>query len=192
MYKTDLSASASDFTRIVWPVISSWCGGGDCIDVEQGTTGVADNVISLLDMRGGIDQLQILPDRAGLIGIASRIQWGQKSWDTFTVRESRCSGSRTELSKRSHALSHPGVLYPYWTVQAYLSHRDNGTLLSVALAYTHELIPYAQKHGTVRQNHDGASSFRYVDWREYYDAGNFIHVLIGDQEFDSNEFSEAV
>lgn len=191
MFKKDLQVSASEFPRMVWPIIADWCGGGDCIDVEKGTTGKPDNVPSLLDMRAGIDQLQVLPDRSGLRGIASRIQWGNKSWETFTIRESRCSGSKTELSKRSHALSNAGVLYPFWTVQAYITDPINGTLLSVALAYTHELIPYAQQYG-YRRSVKREATFLVVDWREYYMAGNFIHVLIGENEFNAHEFSEAV
>lgn len=192
MFQQDLQSSASDFARIIWPVISEWCGGGDCIDVEKSTTGIADNVLSLLDMRAGIDQLQVLSESVGLRGIASRIQWGYRSWDTFSVRASRSTGTRTELSKRSYALSNRGVLYPHWTVQAYVTDRINGTLLSVAVAYTDQLIPYIQQYGKHQNNLDGHSSFLYVNWSDYYKSGNFIHYMVGGREYETNGFSEAV
>lgn len=179
----NLGDSAFDMQRLVWPAISSWCGGGEYCPVE---TKADISLAQDLDILAGIDGFQKRPERGVMRGIASRIQWGEKDWGTFTIRKSRSSGTDTELKKRLWQLQHrhEGYLYPHITVQAYITKARTGNLLSVAIAYTHELIPYAYKAFATQQSGvwekkaqdtDGSwSIFLAVDWAKYEAAGNAI------------------
>lgn len=189
----DLSDSAFDMQRLVWPAMASWCGGGEFYPVES----KAD--ISLaqdLDVLAGIDGFQKRYTQGVIRGIASRIQWGDRDWHTFTLRLSRSSGKDTEIKKRLFALAHrdEGYLYPHITVQAYITKRRSGDLLSIAIAHTRELIPWAYKTysslGLIarrsaynstgvweKESYDTDGSwakFLCVDWDKYEEAGYFI------------------
>lgn len=178
----DLSASTYDLLREVWPNISSVCGGGEFKPVEGNAN---EDLQVQLDVLAGIDGVQILPNKIGMRGLASRIQWGDTDWGTFTIREKRGSGARTELEKRLYAIEHPeeGLLLPHLTVQAYITERRTGSLLSAAIAYTRELIPYAyaMKKGVWRQRvtqDDGTiNHFLVVRWTDYRAAGNYIEII---------------
>src|SRR5947207_2449652 len=99
----DLSDSAFDMQRLVWPAIAPWCGGGEFYPVES----KADvSLAQDLDILAGIDGFQKIQQKCVMRGIASRIQWADKAWDTFTIRKSRSSGADTELKKRLYALAH--------------------------------------------------------------------------------------
>ncbi len=137
----DLENSATEFQRVVWPVISGWFGGGELVSIESvQNTGF----MKLFDTYSGIDAWHISTGKQ-LRGVASRVQWiddDQKPWDTFTVRTERDSGARTELAKRLEAIKEDhGYLYPHLTVQAYCSKPcGEGELLSVAAVRTDQLI----------------------------------------------------
>jgi hypothetical protein len=180
--RVDLSDSTYDFLRAVWSDISPVCGGGEFSPVE----GNANEELQVqLDTLAGIDGVQILPNKIGMRGIASRIQWGPIDWGTFTIRAIRGSGARTELEKRLYAIEHPeeGLLLPHLTVQAYISERRTGHLLSAAVAYTRELIPYAHamKKGVwwqqVKQDDGSINRFLVVRWTDYKAAGNYIEII---------------
>lgn len=158
----DLSDSAADFTRVVWPVIKEHCGGGTFVPVESASTSGFD---SNLDIQAGIDAWQVHQE-LGIRGIASRVQWGDKAWNTFTVRKSRASGVKTEYEKRLAAITGSGGwLYPHLTVQAYVSKRGGtGRLLSVGVIETAELFTYLE-NAPERVNKDGQSSFAYYEWQ---------------------------
>lgn len=142
--RRDLSDSAHDFERVVWPVIGSWCRGGEIIAVESVTE---TPFAALIDQKAGIDYWQLSGDGAMLRGLAVRIQWGH-NWDTFTVRAERDSGAKTELEKRIAALSdsRAGWLYPALTVQAYVERRRTGSLISAAVVRTKDLYEYVLSH----------------------------------------------
>lgn len=136
----DLRNSRCDFTESVWPRIAHWCDGGRIIPVE---TEDSDEMRQALDVFGRIDAWHITKDGA-LRGIASRVQY-RKVYNSFTVRLSRPSGVPTEFQKMCAALEHEGDgrIGPFWTTQAYMD-RPRGSLLSVALVETRELIAEAQ------------------------------------------------
>lgn len=144
----DLSNSAYDFQRVVWPVVNRWLGGGELRAVEAVTH---DGFDKELDMLSGIDGWHILKKEHAIRGIASRVQPikdGDKRWDTFTIRISRPSGVDTEYQKRMHALNNPerGFLLPHVTTQAYVSTPSRqGQLLSVAMIRTVTLFRAAEK-----------------------------------------------
>lgn len=185
--KRDLIDTAYDFQRVVWPAIARACGGGTFKPVE----GYADEQLQEdLDILAGIDGLQILPDRAGLRGIASRIQWTDRNWGTFTIRETRGTGAKTELEKRLYAIRHPerGLILPHLTVQAYITKRRVGQLVSVAVTRTTDLIPYANDvymaggigvcRKPVKQEDGTTNYFLAVDWRQYKAAGYHIKIIM--------------
>jgi len=164
----DLSDSARDFVEIVWPVVSPWFGGGALIPVETVTdSGMA----RLMDMASGIDAWHH-QEELGIRGIASRIQW-ETAWDTFTIRYSRTSGAKTEYEKRLSAIeSDRGWIYPHLWVQAYVSKRQDGVLLSAAAMRTAGLIRLAQEVVDLPRSIAGLygirrtsnASFIFVDW----------------------------
>lgn len=193
----NLSKTAIDMPRLVWPAIRDWLGGGDYFPVES-VAGAS--LTKDLDMLAGIDGFQKRPEKGVMRGIASRIQWGNqrwgdKDWHTFSLRKSRSSQSTTEIPKRLWQLQHrhEGYLYPHITSQAYVNEKRTA-LISVAVAYTHELIPWAVKtfstlevfERTVAYNdagvweciaydRDGSSAkFLAVDWDKYEASGFFI------------------
>jgi len=188
--EANLSKSAIDMPRFVWPAISDWLGGGDYYPVESaaGTLLTQD-----LDMYAGIDGFQKRLEKCVMRGIASRIQWGDRDWHTFTLRKSRSSKRDTEIPKRLWQLAHrhEGYLYPHITVQAYMNEQRT-SLLSVAVAYTHELIPWAVKTFASHRFHrvaynstgvwekesrdlDGSwATFLAVDWDVYQTTGLFL------------------
>ena len=187
----DLSDSAFDMQRLVWPAIASWCGAGEFYPVES----KADvSLAQDLDILAGIDGFQKRYKQGVIRGIASRIQWGTKDWGTFTIRLARKSGNDTEVKKRLFALAHrdEGYLYPAITVQAYITERRVGSLVSVAVAHTKELIPWAYQTWTSHRFHRAANNptgvwekesydtdgswarFLCVDWDVYEAAGYFI------------------
>lgn len=130
----DLSWSSKAFLELVWPVLSQRIPG-ELVPVETNTK---DHLAHAFDMLSGIDAWHIV-NGTGIKGIASRVQDGE-SWETFTIRKSRNSGTKTEYQKRKEAIETGEWLYPYWTVQSYITDRNNGELLSFALTKTERLI----------------------------------------------------
>lgn len=159
-WETDLSDSAYDFNRLVWPVIKMGMGGGELVAVET----VANNDFAKqLDLLSGIDAWHV-QEGCGLRGIASRVQWGDKCWETFTIRMARDSGAATEYQKRLNAIeSTDGWLYPVLTVQAYVTTRRTGKLLGCAVARTVDIIQ-AVKDGHCDMRHVSNATFSAVDW----------------------------
>lgn len=105
--------------------------------------------VNPLDLHHGFDLLQ-----NNSIGIASRIQPTNKSWDTFTIRYVRSNGSITEYIKRIIAIAIDDI-YPKWTSQAYIN--LNGTkLTAIGVVNTKELfkniVVYINKYGLFENN----------------------------------------
>lgn len=205
----DLRDTAYDFPRVVWPAIRLECGGGEFRPVEGNAN---EPLRKDLDTLAGIDGMQILPGRIGMRGIASRIQWGDRDWGSFTLRDSRGNGEKTEIEKRMYVIDHPEqrLLFPPLTVQAYISERRTGHLLSAALAHTEELIPWAVDAyrrgapGVVRRaappERDGTvNHFLAVFWDAYKLSGNHLVIVRpghapeiygGDQGLGACEYTE--
>ena len=114
-------------------------------------------------------------------GIASRIQArprgdsGAFPYNTFTVRKSRDSGTRTEYVKRREAIAdNEGYLYPHFTIQAYVEKWVEGPLLSLGIARTSDIIYKIEAWQIdgcpvrddiyVRGNKDGQSDFYVLEW----------------------------
>ena len=157
-----MARSQSDFESIVWPVIRHSCGGGILIPVESvSEASFAKN----LDMLAGIDAWQqFSDDDAGQVmrGLATRVQWTDDPYNSFTVRRSVTSGAKTEYDKRVAAMNGRGFLYPHLTVQAYL---HNGQLLSVGVAKTSDVIN-ACSENQVRTNKKDGNTFYYINFKQ--------------------------
>lgn len=155
----DLKDSSYDFLRLVWPAIKDFCGGGETMPVET----VSNNDFAkYLDQFSGIDFWQIVNDH-GIRGIASRIQWGNVNWRTFTIRFRRFSGSATEYQKRIEAVNTGEWLYPYLTCQAYITERRKGYMLGCAVAKTRDIF-LAIQEGKYRKRKTLNAEFLIVGW----------------------------
>lgn len=181
-FKSDLNASSVDFLRVVWPAIMVMVGGGEIIPVES----VADKgMATMLDQRSGIDAWH-LSQNGQVRGIASRVQWTDKPWNTFTVRYSRDSGAKTEYAKRKMDIeSDAGWLYPHMTVQAYIagSKVSGGDLLSVAVIKTKSLINACDQvvagnvpgiDGGIR--HTSNATFIWMNWNWLKNMGYGVKI----------------
>lgn len=138
-FKDDLKDSIRDFNQFVVPaIIDKKLVEGRIIQVESNDP---DELRNVLDTVGGIDAWQISREH-GMQGVSSRIQWGE-SWDTFTIRDKRTTGTKTERAKRSEAIASGNVLYPSLAIHAYITKRDSGTareLVSIAVVSTVDIF----------------------------------------------------
>ena len=177
--ETNLKDSTYDFLRVVWPVVSEACGGGQIMPVESLTPGYFEK---MLDTHAGIDLWQVF-NREGMQGIASRVQWAPPTWtndwpyNTFSVRAILPSGAATEKQKRTKALLN-GWLLPRYTVQAYVSQRRTGMLESAAVVDTAALYRYLirrddQGQRNQRTNRYDDTIFDVISWRELEDEPAF-------------------
>lgn len=168
----DLSDSAHDFMRVVWPAIAKVMGDGELVPVETEPGRMA----HAFDTLAGIDAWQLRYTDGAMRGIASRIQWGDRNWRTHTIRRERPTGAATELAKRQLALSSPeqGWLLPAVTVQAYLTEpRRHGQLIAVGMVHTRDLYRHAELHPcpAPRRNPADGVLFDYYDWDALKSAG---------------------
>jgi hypothetical protein len=173
-WRRDLSDSAYDFLRVVWPEMEQFCAGGRLEPVESTTS--RRRIDHDLDILAGIDAWHMLDSKGVMRGIASRVQWGSKNWRTFTIRESRPKGTTTEFAKRLYALDHldQGWLFPSLTIQAYVSKQRTGRLLGAAIIHTSDLFKYAREHSAKRSPRyasNGGEGFKHYGWDELFKAG---------------------
>jgi len=155
----DLRKSAKDFKTVVWPKVKHWFGDGDFEPVEAVTES---NMAKKLDMYSGIDAWYI-EQQTGIRGIGSRVQQGPKKWNSFTIRKTRNTGTRTEFAKLLNAINNEW-LYPYWFIQAYV---NKGTLLTAALAKTEDIISYITNHPKCPERSVYNATFFYIDWNDF-------------------------
>jgi len=125
--------SSEDFLRLVWPAIGARFG--EIIPVETVT---ANSFAKELDVRAGIDAWLICVDGT-MRGLASRVQWNDRSYDTFTVRMRSRYGGPTEYDKRRREIATTGAITPHYFAQAYIS-EDRTRLLAAALTRMRDVI----------------------------------------------------
>ena len=102
-------------------------------------------------------------------GIASRVQWCEESYNTFTIRRRRFNGAKTEFEKRIDAIDDPdgGWPFPALTIHAYVSHPRTGELLGAGVIRTRDLYRYIADgkenvHWLIRQTSN--ADFYAVSW----------------------------
>lgn len=122
-----------------------------------------------MDMHGGADQICMDAEHGSIIcTVASRVQRQRKNYRTFTIRESRASGTETEYAKRLNEIEKCRV-YPKYTYQAYV-HPETNKLLGLAVVKTKDLylsirdnkVPFYYSRTSFMQR--GQSQFIVVDW----------------------------
>lgn len=178
----DLSDSAYDFKRVVWPAIEGLMQYGRLEPVEAAT---ARDMAQALDVLAGIDAWQMLDAKGVMRGIASRIQWGPESWNTFTIRLDRNNGSKTEYAKRLTAWEEPdaGWLLPHITVQAYLTEpRRGGRLIRAGIVRTRDLLKFSVEHKCPqpRRNGEDGVLFNWYRWSAIRQAGYRVREVAGE------------
>lgn len=160
------------------PIIRRLMKGGEIKTVE----GDDNEICKLLDMTCGTDYLQVYKELGLVQGVASRVQTikdGFRPFNTFTVRKARESGATTEYEKRQYAIKHGGI-YPYLTMQMYVS--EDERVLSLGIAKTTDIMEFVEK-GYADENHTGKeqigqSAFYVVRWDEMINKG--YKVLVWD------------
>lgn len=169
-FETDLNDSAYNFMHIVYPKLIE-CGylSGDVVPIESVS---AKGITKDLDMYAGIDAWHIDKNK-GIQGIASRIQFINHPWNSFTIRKSRTSGAKTEYEKRVYAIETGDWLYPTITIQAYITSRTNGELLSVGIAKTNDIFKAIECGNCIEKpNPADGNMFYAVFWKDISDSVN--------------------
>jgi len=154
-----IKESSKDFINIAWPELKSWFGNGQIIPVETVTDS---NFCKLLDMNSGIDAWQLINGK-GIRGIASRVQWGNTYWQSWTIRFKKQSGYRTEYHRLLE--NDDTILKASYYVQSYIKNKG-GLLLGTAAIKTDALI-YLLK--TIDPNHrtnpEDKTDFKPIFWK---------------------------
>jgi hypothetical protein len=170
----DMRRSQAAFLNHVWPVVAEKMGGGEVISMELSD----DRLRKLFDATSGIDAWQYR-DGLGMWGIASRVQPIGRDYASFTVRESRRSGARTEFEKLWDSVNaDDGRVAPYWFVQAYMDSQST-TLLSVGVARMRSVLEFIRMDcddQDKRRCHDGSSSFWVARWDRMMRRGFDVKV----------------
>lgn len=132
---------------------------GEIIRVEK-----QDNEILItIDQKSGIDYIR--SDETGLQGIAWRAQWGDRAWNTFTIRYKRHSGAETEYEKRMRQIRE-GYLYPAFTMQGYFDDRHINNPLSVGIVKTIDLYRMIVSHPELTHRNHSDNQFVFVRWQD--------------------------
>lgn len=171
-FKESMAKTMSDFNSEILPLLQKTYPDAKFVEIE----GRADDEIAKdFDIYAGIDVYRVRTKQGEMVGIASRIQRG-KAWKTFTVRYKRDSGTKTEYEKRKQAIKN-GSLYPYFTMQAYISDKET----VVGLCKTTDLIKFIDtckpklQHTGATQH--GQASFYVCGWDEMRKSGYIVREL---------------
>ncbi len=139
MWHDDLSWSTENFKTLIWPELNKVLQGK--LDSIEGSERDQDLDI---DRQSGVDYWWVEKD-AGRTPISSRVQVddGRKGfpYNTFTVRRSRVTGTRTEYQKLIEARENRR-LYPSIAIQGYITQKQEGELVSFGVAYTDKILDY--------------------------------------------------
>ena len=160
------NASRIAFEDVVWPEIRGEIGDGR-LHSNEGTS-------SPLDVIAGIDAWQIIEDRGVAVSIASRVQFVERSYYSFTVRYDLSSGKETEHDKRLRAVE-LGATLPDLTVQAYIA-KLSGEFINAGIVGTRELWDYISRNmasllKNTKANPEDGNLFYPVYWQAIRRAG---------------------
>ena len=99
-----------------------------------------------------------------------------RPYNSFTVRARRFNGAKTEHAKRKAAIeSTRGALYPYLTIQAYVT-EDNNELMSAGVCKTADLFDYIDA-GHSSENETTNASFYTCFWSDMMKAGYKVRIF---------------
>jgi hypothetical protein len=178
----DFERSARALRDVVFPALQASCPDFHSMEIEV-LSHHRDRLHHDLDTIAGIDAYLRSP--LVLRTIAARVQYGG-SHRTFTIRVARPNHAVTELQKRLNQLAgrDSGMLYPYWTLHAYLS-ADGTTLARAGLAKTSELYFWIAQQFATRDPHERRGPFAskvsrekerflVVPWDTYRISGHYF------------------
>jgi hypothetical protein len=154
-WELDLSDSIIALNKIKLDILPCLISG-NIYSIENSNN----EILILLDRLSGIDYIR--KDESGLQGIAARVQWG-KDWQTFTIRSSRHTGSKTELEKRIFQIKN-GYFFPAFTLQAYFDNRSDNNLLSIAVIKTIDLYNFIIKNPDEIEKRKSDNEFIVIRW----------------------------
>lgn len=166
-WKTDLSDSIKCIESIrknILPLLIS----GEIYSIEASQN----QILILLDTYSGIDYIR--QTNEGLQGIAARVQWTDKPYNSFTIRSNRKSGVDTELKKRLYQIDN-GYFYPAFTLQAYFDNRNDNNLLSIAIIRTKDLYNLYLNSPEKFQKNKSDNDFVFIYWANI--ERNLIKIL---------------
>lgn len=148
--------------------------------------GDVSEVAKHLDMSCGIDYVVVSIDGSLTRGIGCRVQEDKYpvKYRTFTIRNKRDSGSKTEFEKRKNAIK-SGGLYPFYTAHIYVDEKHD-RIDRMAIAKTEDIIWYCETQNPPK-NHTGESQigqaeFYTVGWDDFRRAGKQIIIYPDDYE----------
>jgi hypothetical protein len=158
-------------------------GGGELHAVEGATRAEFGH---MLDVYAGIDSFRVVRG-AGVQGIASRVQYTQQPFASFTVREKRTAGGETELAKRMRALKDRDGLWvvPAFTVQAYVERPRSGRLLYACCIRTPQLFDFIEQHPELlerRLNPADGTQFVVVWVADLLGVGHDVAQFVNDSQ----------
>lgn len=127
--------------------------------------------LKAFDIYSGVDL--IVRKKGHLFGVASRMQ-PLGSFDTFTIREKRYTGAKTELEKRKEAIE-IGAIYPKWTMQGY--YEKPSTITSLGICKTVDLYEFIDKYPDLVQRRYSDNVFLVVKWSAMKAKGYNLKVF---------------
>jgi hypothetical protein len=171
-----MTESAAALQDVIWPLVGPLVGGGRLVPVETVTSA---GFTKELDLLAGVDAWQIIDDR-GMRGLASRVQFDDRDWSTFTIRKRLPSGRETEWHKRLRWYNDRdrGWLGPHLTCQAYTRRATEGLEpISAAIVRTRDIVGAIQLgHSYERTNRADRNVMACIDWAELERIGAEIRI----------------
>jgi hypothetical protein len=158
-WKKDLAQSIKALESIRVSVMPKLLEG-EIFSIENANN----EILIMLDQISGVDMIR--RNAIGLQGIAARVQYG-RAWNSFTVREKRHTGAKTEMEKRLQQIS-GGYFYPAYTLQAYFDNPCDLNLLSIAVIDTVQLYWEIENNPNVKTRISD-NVFKYINWDDITD-----------------------
>lgn len=168
-----ITASSRALESQIWPIATRWFPKATRLirtEVVKGERMCAD-----FDMKAHVNGYA--SNGRGLITIASRVQWVEKSFNSHTIRYARRTGQNYEWQTLCLAIDRGGV-YPEWMIHGYV-HKASGNPLAVGMARTRDLIAFLRQVGEhyfeerhmLRENPEDGTLFIVAYWDAMERAG---------------------
>jgi len=169
-WKTDLKDSNKAIMSISKTILPQLISG-EIYSIEN----VDNNILLMLDQCSGIDIIR--KNEKGLQGVAVRVQFGH-NYNTFTIREKRHTGNKTELEKRIEQIE-GGYFYPAYTIQAYFNSRMDLNLKSIAIIDTKDLYKFIIdiKNNTLIYTNRSDNIFKFCYWKDLENYNCRIKII---------------
>lgn len=129
-----------------------------------------DTVLQWMDKFSGIDWVCKTQDNK-IYGVAVRVQFildGKESYDSFTIRYARKTGTKTEYEKRIEEIK-GNYIYPKYTIQAYFK-KETNEIISAAMVLTTDLYGFIKQHPYRVKSAHSDNIFKFVNWQCLIDA----------------------